>query len=29
VKHLHEVESAGGDVLQAAESFVRELRSGQ
>lgn len=29
VKHLHEVDQAGGDVLQAAESFVRELRSGQ
>lgn len=29
VKHLHEVQEAGGDVLQAAESFVAELRAGQ
>lgn len=29
VKHLHEVDLTGGDVLQAAESFVRELRTGQ
>ena len=29
VKHLHEVDRTGGDVLQAAESFVHELRTGQ